>query len=75
MQDLEAVGIVHDDASAADAEAQQPVRSTAEQHGVADRMVVVIGSDFGRTNFCNSENGKDHWPSRSLGSHEPDEMS
>ena len=34
----------------------------AEQHGVADRMVVVIGSDFGRTNFYNSEDGKDHWP-------------
>ena len=34
----------------------------AEQHGVADRLVVVIGSDFGRTNFYNSVNGKDHWP-------------
>ena len=34
----------------------------AEQHGVAHRMVVVIGSDFGRTNFYNSQNGKDHWP-------------
>ena len=34
----------------------------AEEHGVADRMVVVIGSDFGRTNFYNSVNGKDHWP-------------
>ena len=34
----------------------------AETHGVADRLVVVIGSDFGRTNFYNSQNGKDHWP-------------
>ena len=34
----------------------------AEEHGVADRMVVVIGSDFGRTNFYNSVVGKDHWP-------------
>ena len=34
----------------------------AEEHGVANRMVVVIGSDFGRTNFYNSVNGKDHWP-------------
>ena len=34
----------------------------AEEHGVADRMVVVIGSDFGRTNFYNSAEGKDHWP-------------
>ena len=34
----------------------------AEAHGVADRLVVVIGSDFGRTNFYNSQDGKDHWP-------------
>ena len=34
----------------------------AEQHRVADRMVVVLGSDFGRTNFYNSQDGKDHWP-------------
>ena len=34
----------------------------AEKHGVADRMVVVMGSDFGRTNFYNAEDGKDHWP-------------
>ena len=34
----------------------------AEQHGVADRLFVVIGSDFGRTNFYNADDGKDHWP-------------
>ena len=34
----------------------------AEEHGVADRMFVVIGSDFGRTNFYNGDAGKDHWP-------------
>ncbi len=34
----------------------------AEIHGVADRMVVVMGSDFGRTNKYNAEAGKDHWP-------------
>ena len=34
----------------------------AEIHGVADRMVVVMGSDFGRTNHYNSDLGKDHWP-------------
>ena len=34
----------------------------AEDHGVANRMVVVIGSDFGRTNFYNARRGKDHWP-------------
>ena len=34
----------------------------AEARGVADRLVVVIGSDFGRTNFYNENDGKDHWP-------------
>ncbi|MBE1298612.1 MAG: DUF1501 domain-containing protein [Alteromonadaceae bacterium] len=34
----------------------------AEQLGVADRLVVVVSSDFGRTNFYNEINGKDHWP-------------
>ena len=34
----------------------------AELHGVADRLVVVMGSDFGRTNHYNSYGGKDHWP-------------
>ncbi len=36
--------------------------SYAEEHGVADRLLVVIGSDFGRTNFYNADDGKDHWP-------------
>ena len=34
----------------------------AEANGVADRLVVVMGSDFGRTNFYNGGDGKDHWP-------------
>ena len=34
----------------------------AETRGVADRLLVVIGSDFGRTNFYNADDGKDHWP-------------
>ena len=34
----------------------------AETHGVADRLVVVMGSDFGRTNHYNVDDGKDHWP-------------
>ncbi|MCY4213452.1 MAG: DUF1501 domain-containing protein [Gammaproteobacteria bacterium] len=34
----------------------------AEEQGVADRLVVVIGSDFGRTNYYNASDGKDHWP-------------
>ena len=33
----------------------------AEAHGVADRLVVVLGSDFGRTNLYNAADGKDHW--------------
>ncbi len=34
----------------------------AEQGGYADRLTVVIGSDFSRTPNYNSQNGKDHWP-------------
>ena len=34
----------------------------AEEHGVVDRLMVVMGSDFGRTNNYNSVEGKDHWP-------------
>ena len=34
----------------------------AEARGIADRLVVVVGSDFGRTNYYNDQRGKDHWP-------------
>ncbi|MCZ6501487.1 MAG: DUF1501 domain-containing protein, partial [Gammaproteobacteria bacterium] len=34
----------------------------AEEKGIADRITLVIGSDFGRTPSYNSDNGKDHWP-------------
>jgi hypothetical protein len=34
----------------------------AEQHGIADRMTLVIGSDFSRTPEYNADDGKDHWP-------------
>lgn len=34
----------------------------AESLGLADRIFLVMGSDFGRTNFINEGNGKDHWP-------------
>jgi len=34
----------------------------AERLGIAERIVLVVGSDFGRTNFYNEGNGKDHWP-------------
>ena len=34
----------------------------AEEKGLADRITLVIGSDFGRTPYYNSEDGKAHWP-------------
>lgn len=34
----------------------------AEQYGIADRLVVIISSEFGRTPSYNADNGKDHWP-------------
>lgn len=34
----------------------------AEELGLADRVVLVMGSDFGRTPNYNSGEGKDHWP-------------
>jgi len=36
------------------------------RHGLADRVTVVIGSDFGRTPYYNNGNGKDHWNVTSL---------
>jgi hypothetical protein len=33
----------------------------AETLGLADRLVVVVGSDFGRTPYYNASDGKDHW--------------
>lgn len=33
----------------------------AEALGVADQIVVLVGSDFGRTPRYNNTNGKDHW--------------
>ena len=35
---------------------------TAEELGMADRLTVFVGSDFGRTPRYNSSDGKDHWP-------------
>lgn len=34
--------------------------------GLADKTTVVVGSDFGRTPYYNSGNGKDHWPVTSM---------
>ena len=35
---------------------------TAEHWVSPRRIVLVVGSDFGRTNFYNEGEGKDHWP-------------
>jgi len=34
----------------------------AETQGVADRLTVVVGSDFARTPYYNNSEGKNHWP-------------
>jgi uncharacterized protein (DUF1501 family) len=34
----------------------------AETLGIAERIVLMVGSDFGRTNYYNEGDGKDHWP-------------
>lgn len=38
----------------------------AERMGVADRVFVAVGSDFGRTPGYNEGQGKDHWPITSM---------
>ena len=38
----------------------------AERQGLADRLFVVVASDFGRTPGYNATNGKDHWPVTSM---------
>ena len=38
----------------------------AERQGVADKVAIVMGSDFGRTPGYNNGNGKDHWPITSM---------
>jgi hypothetical protein len=34
----------------------------AQEKGFADRIVLTVGSDFGRTPYYNAGAGKDHWP-------------
>ena len=34
----------------------------AAELGLADRLTLVVGSDFGRTPGYNARDGKDHWP-------------
>ena len=38
----------------------------ANSRGIGDRLILIMGSDFGRTNKINGENGKDHWPHTSM---------
>ncbi|MEC8544209.1 MAG: DUF1501 domain-containing protein, partial [SAR324 cluster bacterium] len=38
----------------------------AEELGIANRLTVVVSSDFGRTPHYNDQNGKDHWPIGSM---------
>jgi hypothetical protein len=38
----------------------------AEEAGIADRVMMVVGSDFGRTPGYNEGNGKDHWSITSM---------
>jgi len=47
-------------------EALDLIWQLAEQGGYADRLTVVVGSDFGRTPHYNSQQGKDHWPIGSM---------
>lgn len=42
------------------------IMQQAAQMMLRDRVVVVVGSDFGRTPGYNGENGKDHWPITSM---------
>jgi uncharacterized protein (DUF1501 family) len=38
----------------------------AVELGLSDRIVLVVGSDFGRTPYFNASQGKDHWPIGSI---------
>jgi len=38
------------------------IYDTAEASGFADRVVLTLSSDFGRTPYYNAGGGKDHWP-------------
>ncbi len=38
----------------------------AERMGIGDKIIIVVGSDFGRTPGYNGGNGKDHWSINSM---------
>lgn len=44
------------------ADAIEYLMAYAEQLGIANRLVVLLSSDFSRTPSYNSSSGKDHWP-------------
>ena len=37
-----------------------------ERQGIADKIIVLVGSEFGRTPYYNVDLGKDHWPVTSM---------
>ena len=41
-------------------------REEAERLGIADKVNIVVGSDFARTPYYNDGNGKDHWSISSM---------
>lgn len=42
------------------------LQKALEHAGIANKTTIVMGSDFGRTPYYNSGNGKDHWPLTSM---------
>ncbi len=42
------------------------IMRAAEEQGVEDKVVLMVGSDFGRTPWYNDGNGKDHWSITSM---------
>jgi uncharacterized protein (DUF1501 family) len=42
------------------------ILTEAKNRGLAERIVLMVGSDFGRTNQYNADAGKDHWPITSM---------
>lgn len=42
------------------------IMDEAARQGIADKVIVVVGSDFARTPWYNDGNGKDHWSITSM---------
>ena len=54
--------ILHEPLLAHTTDAIQLFWQQAEERGIADRVTMVVGSDFSRTPHYNGTDGKDHWP-------------